>query len=155
MSRTKKGFNLLDVLIVLAVVCLVSGILWRQELTERIEKQDKENTVEVYCLCTVLPLDDGEKAALPDKEVVLYREDKEVGTFLGYYEEDADDSEEETSAEEKHYTNQDGLVKIKLYAVEKESGYYIDDMKLVRGAVLELNSELYELSLSINEIMQD
>ena len=154
MGRTKKGFNLLDVLIVLAVVCLVSGILWRQELTERIEKQDKENTVEVYCLCTVLPLDGGEKAALPDKEVVLYYEDKEVGAFLGDYAEE-EESEEEISVEEKHHASQDGLVKIKLYAVEKESGYYIDDMKLVRGAVLELNSELYELSLSINEIMQD
>lgn len=154
MNKTKKGFNLLDVLIVLAVVCLVSGILWRQELTERIEKQDKENTVEVYCVCAVLPLDDGEKAALPENDVVLYYEDKEVGTFLGDYEEE-EESAGEASEEEKHYSSGDGLVRIKLYAVEKESGYYIDDMKLVRGAVLDLNSELYELSLSINEIIQD
>lgn len=155
MTKSKKGFNFLDVLIVLAALCLVAGILWRNELTRLVERQDKENTVEVVCVCTVAEINEGVSAALPEKGAKLYCNGEEVGVLLGKTETATQDKVPEESGEEASEeaaavpVAEDNTITVRLNAVEKSSGYYIDDVKLIHGATLELYTDLYELKVCI------
>ncbi len=53
MPKKKLSFNLLDVIIVLAIALLACGIIWRQELSRQIEQRDTQNAVEITCTATV------------------------------------------------------------------------------------------------------
>ncbi len=47
--KKKFAFNLIDVIVVIAIGLLACGIIWRQELTKQIELRDNENTVDIVC----------------------------------------------------------------------------------------------------------
>lgn len=47
--KRKIRFNFIDLLIVLAVIALVAGVIWREELSDRVKTENIENTVTVCC----------------------------------------------------------------------------------------------------------
>ncbi len=145
MAKTKKSFNLLDVLIVLAVLCLIAGIFWRKELTTVVEQHAKENTVSVFCTCTVIELEGGETAKLPSNITDIYYEGEKVGTLVPSVV--TDESGEEDTVDQR-------TVAVKLTAVEENSGYYLNNTKLVQGEKYSFYTDLYEFTLRIEQISE-
>ncbi len=129
MQRKKLSFNLLDVIIVLALALLACGIIWRQELTKQIALRDTQNTVPVLCTVSVLnstELEAGEKEAtlVAGNKATLVKDEDSAGTA--------------------------GEVRLKLTAVELESGYYLaDGSKLLVEESYVLHSGNKEYSIRI------
>ncbi len=146
MAKTKKSFNLLDVLIVLAVLCLIAGIFWRKELTAVVEQHAKENTVNVFCTCTVMDFEDGEKAKLPSDITDIYYKGEKIGVLVPSVVTD------EVSEEE----NDGGIhtVAVKFTAVKEDSGYYINGTKLMQDEEYSLYTDLYEFTVRIEQITE-
>lgn len=152
MAKPKKSFNLLDVLIVLAALCLIAGIFWREELTELVERHDKENTVSIACNCTVLSVDDNSKALLPDDIVEVYYEGVKVGAIIPSVVADEDESLDDGSSANTTGKILTQNVAISFTAVEENSGYYINGIKLVQGEEYLLYTDLYEFTVRIDRI---
>ncbi|MBE6677604.1 MAG: DUF4330 family protein [Ruminococcaceae bacterium] len=146
MAKNKKSFNLLDVLIVLAVLCLIAGILWRKELTAVVEQHAKENATNVFCTCTVVEFENGEKAKLPSDITDVYYKGEKIGVLVPSVVTD-EVSEEDT-------TNDIPTVAVKFTAVEEDSGYYINGTKLVLGEEYSLYTDLYEFTVRIEQITE-
>lgn len=144
MAKTKKSFNLLDVLIVLAVLCLIAGIFWREELTALVEQHAKENTVSVSCTCTVVDFDDGTKLQMPSEITDIYYDGEKVGVIVPSVVTD------EESAEDKAAGTR--TVAISFSAVEEDSGYYINGTKILQGEVYTFYTDLYEFTVRIEQI---
>lgn len=162
MSKRKVRFNFIDVLIVLATLALVVGIIWREELTERIEDRNIENTVTVCCTlnafvsyekdCSVqaMKFDEGKTAVYLD------------GTEVGYIEtthtvvSNDEVSGDESGKEEGKITQTVDETKLYLKAVSRDSGYYIEGQtKLLIGGEYDLHTKTSEFTvrlLSVQEV---
>lgn len=153
MSKSKRGFNLLDVLIVLALLFLVACILWGKELTRVVERQEMEQATDVLCTCTLGEGYDSE-TVLPEKGTKLYFDGEEVGVFMGEVMPAAPELSEEISNEgepaEDIAIEEQTYVAIRFHAVEKKSGYYLNDLKLTHGSELTLYTDLYEFAVCIS-----
>ncbi len=124
MQKKKLSFNLLDVIIVLALALLACGIIWRQELTKQLKVRDTQNTVSVICTAEML-----NTTELTEGQTDATMTEGNKATIT---------------------TTDDGKVSIKLTAVELESGYYLaDGSKLLVEKSYVLHSETTEYSIKI------
>ena len=137
---------MLDVLIVLAVLCLLAGIFWRKELSEVIEEQARENTVSVTCTCTVVVAEDGEKIKLPEDICDVFYNGKKVGVLVSSVV--TDESTDESAKQDLQE------IAIKLSAVEEDSGYYINGAKLIIGEEYDFYTTMYEFTARIDDIIE-
>lgn len=147
MGEKRTKFNLLDALIVLAVIALIAGIIWRQELTERIRIEESEKTVVVSC--GFEPVDVRTDVEFAEGETVVYYSDGgEAGVVLVTLSEE-DSLGEESGAE----TERGETAVLRLSAVEKDSGYYLaNGEKLTVGLRLKLHSDMYEFTALIDSV---
>ncbi len=151
MGKKKKIFNFLDVLIVLAVLGLIAGVLWRQELTQLVKQRNEENTVVILCDCTVVSPEGYTVTSLPDANTKLFYDGKEVGVLIG----NVADETSTDSTRDSVTVDPDSSFTVKLSAVEKESGYYIAESKLLKGREYTFYTNMYEFTVCINEIKED
>lgn len=162
MSKKRIRFNFLDVLIVLAVLALVVGIIWREELTERIEDRNIENTITVCCELNAFANDGTEVRGIKFEEgkTVVYLDGEEVGyiehtrVVESAPEESGDESGDEDEIERPAQITEE--TKLYLKAVSRESGYYVSGQtKLLIGGDYEMNTKDTRFTvhlLSISEV---
>lgn len=155
MSGRKIRFNFLDVLIILAVLALVLGIIWREELAERIETKNIENTVTVVCEFNAFISPDGADSVsaykFEDGKTTVYTE----GVEIGYVETVStvvsapDESGDGTSGDgEVQQTVKE--TKLYLKAVSRDSGYYIGgETKLIIGEEYLFHTKTSEFTVRI------
>lgn len=153
MKRKKIKFNVLDVIIVIALLALVAGILWRKELSDAVDQLDKENTVAVTCEFTNVTEED-ERHMLnnlkgnPD----VYYNGVKVGTIAKVTVADTEESRDEDTSLEGEKPNLLAKNVLVLAAVAKDSGYYIEDTKLVIGEEYRFSAAGWEFSVVIDSI---
>lgn len=162
MNKRRIRFNLLDVLIVIALCALVAGIIWRQELTDRVEQEEKENTVTLLC---GFECSDGDAyiiGSLPEGDTTLYYNGTAVGVLSrGISEselsaEDSGDKGGESSTDTSKVSSFIRGTEVRLYAVEKDSGYYpVPDTKLLLGKSYRFNTKDCEFTLTITSIDEE
>lgn len=144
MNKKKARFNFLDVLIILGVFALVAGIIWRQELTQRIQIENSENTVTVTCSFV------SANARLADGTADVYYNGEKVGSVerktTEVSLEPSENSEEPTHTATVEQT-------LTLNVVEKDSGYYLNgDTKLVLDGEYCFYTDLQEFTVNITSI---
>jgi len=144
MNKKKARFNFLDVLIILGVLALVAGIIWRQELTQRIQIENSENTVTVACGFV------SSNAVFKDGTFTVYYNGEEIGSVerktVEVSVEPTEDGEEPT-----HTTTVEQA--LTLNVVEKESGYYLNgDTKLVLNGEYNFHTDVQEFTVNITSI---
>ncbi len=126
--KKKFAFNLIDVIVVIALGLLACGIIWRQELTKQIELRDTKNTVEVICTVSFysaenLPADGAEVELLAGNKGSLSYVKTQGGTSQIY---------------------------MRLSTVELESGYYLEDgTKLLVEKDYAFHSNLAEYTVKV------
>lgn len=134
MQKKKLNFNLLDVIIVLALALLACGIIWRQELTKQIQIRDTQNTVTVVC------------GIEPENNTVIDEGDTYLTMLAG------NDAIISKSADIEGVI---GEIQLRLTAVELESGYYLQDgSKLLVEESYILHSEIREYRVKILSISE-
>jgi len=162
-GKRKIKFNLLDLLIIVAVGALVAGIIWRRELTQRIKLEDSENTVSVECAfivtgvktppefngeVTTVYFSDGSEAQVIKTPVKNVKNDESLP-------ESSYDGLPESSEEYNEAPPPAEILTLRFKAVSKADGYYLEGGgKLFIDAALPLHTTLYEftaLILSISE----
>lgn len=146
MSGKAPKFNFLDVLIILAALSLVAGIIWREELTDRIESKNMEDTVTVVCGINAFAsaAGDDQKVKFDEGQTVVYIGGTEVGYIVtvktAASEESDTDSAQPVTEETKLY----------LKAVSRESGYYIGgEEKLLIGGKYLMHTKTMEFTVQI------
>jgi len=156
MGKRKIRFNFLDVLLVLGVLALVAGIIWRQELTDRIQIRDSENTLGVVCEFELVTREeDGgsyKRIQFAEGSTAVYMSDFSVGNVekttvyaTPEISGDSDESEDGGVAIEK--------LSLNLKAVSKDSGYYLaGDVKLYINGVYRFHTKTEEFSVRITSI---
>lgn len=158
MSKKRVRFNFLDVLIILATLALVAGIIWREELTERIETRNIENTVTVSCDLNAFVSTDKEGTVYAVKfeegNTPVYMDGVEVGyvqavrTVVSQPDDSVDDtSKDEDTPQEPQIVEE---TKLFLKAVSRSSGYYIGgETKLLIGGEYLLHTKTSEFTVRI------
>lgn len=137
MKKGKIRFNFLDVLIILAVFLLILGIIWREELTEKIETRNIENTVTVSCGINAYVPAENEDGAYAVKfgegKTDVYLDDAEAGYIETVVVQTAEESSGDSSADgDAQQTVEETTLYLKV--VSRESGYYIGgETKLLLG----------------------
>ncbi len=157
MGKRRIRFNFLDFLLVLGVFALVAGIIWRQELTDKIQIRDSENTLNVICEFELISGDEEggsyKRIQFEDGSTEIYMGDTAVGnvekTTVYANPETSEDSGEE-SAEAQVAVEK---LRLKLSAVSKDSGYYLaGDVKLYINGVYRFHTKTAEFSVRIGSI---
>lgn len=145
MSGKAPKFNFLDVLIIIAALSLVVGIIWREELTDRIESKNIEDTVTVVCGINAFAsaAGDDQRVKFGEGQTAVYIDGAEVGyivTVQTVTEESDVDSTQRITEETKLY----------LKAVSRESGYYIGgEEKLLIGGKYLMHTKTMEFTVQI------
>lgn len=145
MSGKAPKFNFLDVLIIIAALSLVVGIIWREELTDRIESKNIEDTVTVVCGINAFAsaAGDDQRVKFGEGQTAVYIDGAEVGyivTVQTVTEESDVDSTQHITEETKLY----------LKAVSRESGYYIGgEEKLLIGGKYLMHTKTMEFTVQI------
>lgn len=130
MKKRKTRFNLLDLLIILAVGALVVGVMWRQELTDKVQIMETKNTVSVLCDAEII---DGDLSAEGDN-ILIYMDGVEVGKAA--------------KALDK--------LRFAFSAVSKDSGYYLEsDAKLFIDGEYKLHTKTEEFTVRIVSIIEE
>lgn len=157
MSKKKTRFNFLDFLLVLAVFALVTGIIWRQELSDKIQIRDIENTVTVICeFDMVNDGADGAEAAynkvkFSDGSTPIYMDGVSVGTV----EKSTVVIPTEDSSVEGGGGVKEEKLSLSLSVVSKDSGYYLaGDEKLFIDGEYRFHTKTQEFTVHINEITE-
>lgn len=152
MSKRRVKFNFLDVLIILATFSLIVGIIWREELTERIETRNMENTVSVSCVINAFVSGEGEVYAVrfEDGRTPVYLD----GTEIGYVETVRSSVSEESASDDVSGDDSapQAVEETRLYlkAVSRDSGYYIGGVtKLLIGGEYLLNTKTSQFTVRI------
>lgn len=148
MSRKGARFNFLDVLIILAALSLVAGIIWREELTERIENENMEDTVTVVCGINAFAsaAGDEQRVKFGVGQTVVYID----GVEVGYIETVETVASEETSADDDAPSHNTEETRLYLKAVSRESGYYIGgEKKVIIGGEYLMHTKTTEFTVQI------
>lgn len=156
MGKRKIRFNFLDVLLILGVLALVAGIIWRQELTDRMQIRDSENTLGVVCEFELVTREEEgglyKRVQFSEGSTAIYMNNSAVGNV----EKTTLYASPETSGEENG--SEDAGVAIEktllnLRAVSKDSGYYVaGEVKLYIGGVYRFHTKTEEFSVRITSI---
>lgn len=163
MDKKKTRFNFLDLLLIVAVVALVAGIIWRQELSDKIEIRDIENTVTVLC-----EFDAAADAGSDTAETAYNRVKFEDGSTFIYMDGVAvgsveksttvitsEESEESSDSSQGNRPIKVEKMHLKLSAVSKESGYYLaGDVKLFIGGEYRFHTKTQEFTVRISSISE-
>ncbi|MBQ3081086.1 MAG: DUF4330 family protein [Clostridia bacterium] len=156
MGKKKARFNFLDFLLVLAVFALVAGIIWRQELSDKIEIRDIENTVTVECEFETVVGEDTADAAynavrFPEGSTFVYMNGVAVGTVE---KKTTQAIPEGSDSEGKHPVKVEKL-SLKLSVVSKDSGYYLEGgEKLFIDGEYRLHTKTTEFTVRIVSISE-
>lgn len=145
MSGKAPKFNFLDVLIILAALSLVVGIIWREELTDRIESKNIEDTVTVVCGINAFAsaAGDDQRVKFGEGQTAVYID----GTEVGYIVTVQTVTEESDADSTQHITEE---TKLYLKAVSRESGYYIGgEEKLLIGGKYLMHTKTMEFTVQI------
>lgn len=146
MSGKAPKFNFLDVLIILAALALVAGIIWREELTDRIESKNIEDTVTVVCGVNAFAstAGDNQKVKFGDEQTAVYIDGAEVGYIVTVQTPTTEESDADSA---QHITEE---TKLYLKAVSRESGYYIGgEEKLLIGGKYLMHTKTMEFTVQI------
>lgn len=145
MSGKAPKFNFLDVLIILAALSLVVGIIWREELTDRIESKNIEDTVTVVCGINAFAsaAGDDQRVKFGEGQTAVYIDGAEVGYIVTVQ----TVTEESDADSTQHITEE---TKLYLKAVSRESGYYIGgEEKLLIGGKYLMHTKTMEFTVQI------
>lgn len=152
MSGKAPKFNFLDVLIILAALSLVVGIIWREELTDRIESKNIEDTVTVVCGINAFASASGDdqKVKFGEGETVVYINGTEVGYIATVQTVTTEESDPDSA---QHVTEE---TKLYLKAVSRESGYYIGgEEKLLIGGKYLMHTKTMEFTVQILSVDEE
>lgn len=160
MSKKKTRFNFLDFLLVLAVFALIAGIIWRQELSDKIEIRDIENTVTVLCEFDMVV--DGADTAetayntvkFTDGSTFIYMDGVAVGTVEKRTVVVPREESAETSGDSGSTVKVEKL-QLKLSVVSKDSGYYLaGGEKLFIDGEYRFHTKTQEFTVRISTIAE-
>ena len=160
MSKKKTRFNFLDFLLALAVFALIAGIIWRQELSDKIEIRDIENTVTVLCEFDMVV--DGADAAetayntvkFTDGSTFVYMDGVAVGTVEKRTVVVPGEESAETSGDSGSTVKVEKL-QLKLSVVSKDSGYYLaGGEKLFIDGEYRFHTKTQEFTVRISTIAE-
>lgn len=147
-KRTR--FNFLDVLIIMAVLALIAGIMWRQELTEKIEIRDSQNTVTVNCEFELVDTADAVAqygARFEEGTTPVYMD----GLQIGVVEKTVSTVNTDSSADGEPISVETLL--LKLTVVSNPSGYYLENgTKLFLGGQYRLHTKTQDFAVEITGI---
>lgn len=150
-GKRKIKFNILDVIIVLALLALVAGILGRDELSKTLKRFDEENTVAVLCEFSN-PVEADERGILnniKDNPDVYYNGVK-VGTFAKVTVDESTQLDAVDSAEGGATVQERNM--LALSVVAKDSGYYLGEQKLLIGHSYRFSADGWEFTAIIKSI---
>ena len=162
MSKRKIKFNFLDVLLILGVFALVAGIIWRQELTDKIQIRDSENTINVTCEFELISGEEDQSSyrriQFEDGSTRIFMNGVVVGTvekttIHATPEASEDSGSTDDDSKEDEVTAAIEKLHLKLSAVSKDSGYYLaGDVKLYINGVYRFHTKNEEFSVRIGSI---
>lgn len=150
MSKKKTRFNFLDFLLVLAVFALVAGIIWRQELSDKIEIRDIENTVNVVCEFEMA--DEAFSAVkFAEGSTFVYMNGVAVGTV----EKKTTQSAPDESDDQGNRPVKVEKLSLKLAVVSNDSGYYLEGgVKLFIDGEYRMHTKTEEFTVHITSISE-
>ncbi len=151
MTKRRIKFNFLDVLFILATLALVVGIIWREELIERVETKNIENTVTVCCDMNAYVtegVDTVYGVKFEEGKTPVYMNGVEVGYVLHTKEVASAESSSDESAPQAPQVSEETTLYLK--AVSRNSGYYMGgETKLLIGNEYLLHTKTSEFTVRI------